>query len=335
MLVALRWFVRRPVAMLTNVWIALRERSETMLRACLDAAWVADEFQSNGVRQIHAHFATESTAVAMASARLLRLPFTFTTHALDLYVRNRGLCTKSAAAARVVTVCEYNIEQLTSMCPQLTRDHISLVYCGVDVDQFQLRDEPATSAEFRLLSVGRLVPKKGFDDLIEAVAIARARGVPVVLDIIGEGRLRAELEGIIAARDLESAVRLLGARPNSEVRRALETADAFALACVVDEVTGDRDSMPVVVKEAMAVGVPVIVTDEVGNLEMVDETVGRIARPNDPDSLAEAIVDLVHLSPSERRSLGVAGRQRVVDRFDVRVETRKLLALLDRVALSS
>jgi colanic acid/amylovoran biosynthesis glycosyltransferase len=329
----LRWFARRPVASATNLWVALRERSETMVRACVDAAWVADVFRAAGVRQVHAHFATEATAVAMAAARLLGVPYTFTAHALDLYVRNRGLCTKAASAARVVTVCEYNVDQLQQACPHLDRSRVTLVYCGVDTDDFALREPPPPADELRVLSVGRLVPKKGFPDLIEAVALARARGVAVTLDVIGEGRVRPDLEQAIERHGLAGVVRLLGARANREVREALARTDVFALACVIDPDTGDRDSMPVVVKEAMAVGVPVLVTDEVGNPEMVDAAVGRIVPPNDPAALAQALVELAALTPDERRALGLAGRARVVERFDVRSETAKLVALFDQVAV--
>lgn len=326
-----RWWLRRPGASARNVWTAVRERSETMLRATVDAAWIASAFEARGVGHVHGHFATEGAAVAMAVARLLDRPFTFTAHAVDLYKRTGGLCAKSSAAARVVTVCEYNIDQLTQRCPHLSRDHVELVYCGVDTEAFAFCELPPPAQALRVLSVGRLVPKKGFDDLIRAVGSARDLGVEVTLDIVGEGHQRPELESLIDTLDLADRVRLLGLQPNERVRAALEASDAFALACVVDP-TADRDSMPVVIKEAMAVGRPVVATDEVGNPEMVNDQVGRLVPPRDPDALAAALVELASMSPEERAALGAAARARAVERFDVRVEVAKLVALFDQIA---
>jgi glycosyltransferase involved in cell wall biosynthesis len=327
----LRWFLRRPIASTANILTALRNRSETMLRGCGDAAWIATVFERAHVEQIHAHFATEGAAVAMATARLLDVPFTFTAHAVDLYKRTAGLCSKSAAAARVVTVCDYNIEQLLARCPALTRDRIELVYCGVDTDEFTLREElPPDDGVLRVLSVGRLVPKKGFDDLIRAVALARRRSVSIELDIIGEGHQRAELAALVAELGVTESVRLLGLQPNARVREALVATDVFALACVVDA-SRDRDSMPVVIKEAMAVGVPIVATDEVGIPEMVDARVGRLIPPANPEKLAEALIELAAMPAAERRALGLAARARAVERFDLRQETAKLAALFDAV----
>lgn len=323
-LASLRWFMRKPIAMTTNVVVALRERSETMLRACGDAGWIADLFRSAQVDQLHAHFATEPAAIAMATARLLERPFTFTAHAMDLYVRTRGLPTKARSAARVVTVCEYNVARLREACPGLPAERIALVYCGVDTREFTLRPEPAPATEMRLLSVGRLVPKKGFDDLIRAVGLLRDAGQVVRFEIIGDGRERLHLEELIEHLHLHGIVRLLGHQPNSRVREALVKSDAFVLPCVVDA-GGDRDSMPVVIKEAMAVGVPVIATNEVGNPEMVDDQVGRLVPPRSPEAIALAIAELQALDAAERRALGIAARQRAVERFDLHAQTAALI----------
>jgi glycosyltransferase involved in cell wall biosynthesis len=325
-----RWSMRRPGAMTGNVWDAVRNRSETMLRASVDAAWIASAFRRRRVQHVHGHFATEGAAVAMATSRLLGVPFTFTAHAVDIYKRTGGLCTKSARAARVVTVCEYNIDQLMARCPTLRREHISLVYCGVDTDAFTMRAAVPSGRPFRVLSVGRLVPKKGFDDLIRAVALTREHA-DVRLDIIGEGHQRPPLEALIDELGVGDAVRLLGLQSNERVRDALAGTDVFALACVVDP-TEDRDSMPVVIKEAMAVGVPVVATDEVGNPEMVDDAVGRLVPPRDPPALAAALLALAALSPEERALLGTAARARAVERFDLRGEAAKLLGVFDDAA---
>ncbi len=325
------WFLRRPFVVAATVWTALRLRSQTMLRSALVAPWVASHFEGRDAAHLHAHFATEAAAVAMPAARLLDMRYTVTAHAIELYLRTRGLCTKLRGAAAVVTVCEYNVEQIVARCSEMERAAIPVVYCGVDLDDFELRSSPSPRpGSLRLLSVGRLVPKKGFVDLIDAVALLRDRGLDVRCDIVGDGYIRSELEARIEERGVGSSVQLLGSRSNAEVRDLLAACDAFVLACVIDE-TGDRDSMPVVAKEAMAVGVPVVATRVAGIPEMVDEEVGRLAPPNDPASLADAIASIERLGPEERHALGLAGRARVADRFDVWTETAKLAEIFGQV----
>lgn len=325
-----RWALRRPVPTMVNVWRALRERSQNMLRGAWLAGWVASGLERAGAHHVHAHFAHDPACVGLAAAGLTRLPFTFTVHGNDIYLRNRGLSLRTRKADRVVTVCEYNIAQLLERCDGLRRNRIELVYCGVDPDTFVVDETRAARAVPHVLSVGRLVEQKGFHDLIRSVAILRSDGVAIDCEIVGRGPLRAELEALVDELDLGGVVRLSGSLLPDEVGRRMAACDLFVIACRIDE-TGNRDSMPVVIKEAMASGVPVVSTETVGVPEMVDDEVGRLAQPDDPASLARAIAQMLALPEADRRALGLAGRARVKEQFNLHTETAKLRDLVDRL----
>jgi glycosyltransferase involved in cell wall biosynthesis len=324
------WALRRPVATARNVASALRLRSQTMLRGAWSSGWVASGLRRHDVRHVHAHFALDAACTALAAAALVGLPCTFTLHAHELYLRTRGLCARCRRADRVVTVCQYNIDQLRARCPELGPERIELVYCGVDPAQFAFTERRPHGGPVRLLSVGRLVGTKGFAELVRAVAILRAGGHAVTCEIIGQGPLRDQLEALVAELDLGDVVALVGSLLPIQVAERMAEADLFVLACRVDA-DGNRDSMPVVVKEAMATGLPVVTTRAVGMPEMVDEVVGRLADPEDPASLAKAIEEVIVLPDEERLTMGRNARDRVETAFNVHTEAAKLVQLFDRL----
>ncbi len=320
---AAKWAVRRPGVTAINLRRAVKSRSKTMVRGLLWSGWLASAFRRDGVTHVHAHFATEPACAGLPAARLAGCTFSFTIHARDIYLRNRGLDLRIAAADRVVTVCKYNIDQIVERFPTVDPDGLALVYCGVDPAAFDAPPALDHGGPLRLVTIGRLVAKKGFDDLIEAVAVARDAGVDVTCEIIGRGPLQDDLAARTAVLGLGDRVTLAGALDPPEVAQRLAESDVFVLPCRIDN-TGDRDSMPVVIKEAMAAGRPVIASDTVGVPEVVDETVGLLVPPENPAELAAAIQKMAGLSVATRNELGAAGRRRVERDFNLFVETNKL-----------
>lgn len=197
---------------------------------------------------------------------------------------------------------------------------------GVDPKRF-LRQRPHADTR-RVLAIGRLVEKKGFVHLIRAAAEPALAGVLERIVIVGAGPLRARLQEEIDQLGLGDAVRLTGRREPDEVRALLESADVLAMPCVV-AADGDRDSMPVVVKEALAMEVPVVVSDEVGLPELVRPEFGRIVPPGDAAQLAAALAELLELPPERRAEMGLAGRAFVLEHANVHVETGRLSQLLE------
>jgi glycosyltransferase involved in cell wall biosynthesis len=175
-----------------------------------------------------------------------------------------------------------------------------------------------------VLAVGRLVEKKGFDVLVDAAA---SLGPGLQVRIVGDGPLRGELAARIEASGAH--VELLGSLPPALVRQALEEADVLAMPCVVAR-DGDRDSMPVVVKEAMAMELLVVASDEVGLPECVLAPWGFLAAPGDSRALAEALRTALALGPQERRRAGQQARAWVKRHADVDSQTARMSAEIDR-----
>jgi len=180
-----------------------------------------------------------------------------------------------------------------------------------------------------LLSVGQLKEKKGFSYLIEACRFLKNRGYDFRCEIVGEGPKRAELEALITALDLDGTVVLQGALPHSEVVARYAQATLFALACVLAE-DGDRDGIPNVVLEAMAMQVPVVSTRLSGIPEVVEDGLtGLLVQPGDAKTLADALARLLD-APDLRERLGRQGRKRVEERFNSRNNVGQLIELFEK-----
>lgn len=278
-----------------------------------------------GVDHLHVHFAAGAALEGLRLGVLLGVPASVTAHAYDIFLAPVNLERKLTRAAFVTTGCAYNVAHLRSLVDAATAAHIHEIVMGVDAEVFA-RTTPHP-ADGRVLAVGRLVPKKGFADLVRACALLREDPAFTGLTIVGEGPQGAELEALAADCGVRDRVRFAGALAPDAVRALLEQAAVLAMPCVV-AADGDRDSMPVVVKEALAMEVPVVATDAVGLPEIIDETCGRLVPPGDPAALAAALGTTLALDPGERAALGRAGRVRVQTLADVRTETDKLVELI-------
>jgi glycosyltransferase involved in cell wall biosynthesis/GT2 family glycosyltransferase len=277
-----------------------------------------------GAQHLHAHFATGAAVTAARVGRFLGIPHSVTAHAFEIFKDVGALRAKLDGAAFVTTGCDYNRRYLLDRVGNPPPVHE--IVMGVDALRFR-REAPYPGGR-RVLAVGRLVQKKGFADLIDATALLEDERPLDRLAIVGEGPMRGELERQIEARGLGDRVELLGAMNPDQVREELERADLLAMPCVVAP-DGDRDSMPVVVKEAMAMEIPVVGTEEVGLPELVRPEFGRLATPGNPQALAAAIAELLSLDASERSRMGAAGRAWVEAHASVTLETRKLARLIE------
>lgn len=289
----------------------------TLLR---QAAHLARLVRDRQVHHLHAHFAHDPTLVTLLASLEAGVPFSFTTHARDLYqVPQRALAERAARATHVVTCCQANATYLAAVAPATD---VRVILHGVDVERFR----PGGPAEPGLIvSAGRLVEKKGFDVLLAACQRLATREFRCV--IYGDGPLRGELDAQIDRLGLAGRVNLAGACTQRELERALQRAEVFALT-PLHGADGDRDGIPNVLLEAMACGLPVVSANAGGVSEAVEHGVtGLLAEPGDAAAVAGHLAALLD-DEGRRRRLGAAARQAAVERFDARVWAGRLAALL-------
>lgn len=277
---------------------------------------------STGPVLLHAHFGPDALAALPITDRL-QIPLIATFHGFDIatkdtrsrYARRRPRVYSSAAV--VIAVSRFIRDQLIEKaCPP---EKIIVHYIGIDVDQFA--PDPDLPRQPHVLFVGRLVPKKGLEYLIRAMARIQDRHPAAGLVVAGDGPLRRDLERL-AASELRS-FRFLGRQTPSQVHSLMNSSQISCVPSVVAP-SGDAEGLPMVVLEAMAMGLPVIsfapggVTDAI-----VDGVTGLLAPERDEEALA-AHLDRALGDPELCRRMSAAGRARVREHFDLRKQTAKL-----------
>lgn len=294
------------------------------------AAAVVADAERQGISHFHAHFGSDTTTVACLAARAIGGTYSFTAHAKDIYhtyvspeADAEMRRAKLRNAAFVTTVSDYNARYLSDLCPEA---RVIRLYNGIDLTSFKPVD-PMQQRPGHLIAVGRMVAKKGFDVLLDACAILKARNVPFSLSLVGSGPLEETLHAQRAALGLENAVSMNRPLPQEALIEKMGSAQAAVLPCVVTN-TGDRDGLPTVLLEAMARGLPVVTTTVTGGPEIViDGVTGRLCAPNDANALADALENVLAV-PERSHLMGTAGRRRAEDVFDLKVNAGRLCALL-------
>lgn len=297
----------------------------------LEAAWLGPKLRAMGVRHVHAHFAGIAARTAWWMKKFYGITYSFTGHANDMFCKNDSpvsLDDLVNGAAFVVAVSDFSRNWLLKNVPG-HEAKIHRIYNGLDITGFPETSPPAGRP--RMVAVGRYVEKKGFSDLIDACAILRDKNLEFECVIIGGGPLEARLKEQVAKRDLENSVFITGPRPQEEVRSALSSASLFVLPCVT-ETDGGMDTLPTVIEEAMAAGLPVISTHLAAIPEMVEHgSTGFLVGEKQTEQLANAIEQLL-VNPTLARQFGAAGRKLASERFSSEVTVPSLKALLEKTA---
>jgi glycosyltransferase involved in cell wall biosynthesis len=318
--------LREASVLLPGLWTALDEMLDEEARYVYQALALACAVKQKAISHLHAPFASEATTVTRLAARLTGISFSFTARAKDIFhesVQSEDLRRKLRDAAGVVTISEFHLAYLRETYGSLA-DHVVRVYNGLDVEEFSY-SEPRHRPPL-VLAVGRLVEKKGFADLIDACALLQGRGRTFRCRIIGAGPLQAALQARIDSAGLSSCVELVGPRPQADVIDEMRGAAVLAMPCIIGQ-DGDRDGLPNVIQEALALGTPVISTDVTGIPEVVrnGETGLQVPQRN-PTALANA-VDLLLNDPDLRVHLARQGRDLIEAEFDIGRNTARRRAL--------
>ncbi|HTT80630.1 MAG TPA: glycosyltransferase family 4 protein [Stellaceae bacterium] len=284
------------------------------------------------VGRLHAHFLHTPASVARYAGLLRDLPWSVSAHAKDIWtIPAWEKREKLAAAEWAVTCTAEGRRHLAALAP--TPDTVALCYHGIDLDRFPPpsphrvadRDGSDPAHPVVLLSVGRAVPKKGFDDLLAALALLPP-GLAWRFVHIGGGALARRLQRQARRLGIDARIEWRGARPQPDVLAACRAADLFVLAAKIGR-DGDRDGLPNVLLEAQSQGLACVATRLPGIAELIlDGKSGLLVPPGEPPVLAAALAALI-ADPARRRRLGAAGMARVAHEFDTRRGIVRLAAM--------
>lgn len=284
------------------------------------------ELEAEGIRRLHAHWASYPATMGLVVRWVFGIPFSFTAHAYDIYLVPRLLPVKIRMAEFVVTCAQANARALEAVAGPIARERVIVNYHGVDLKQFSPRQVLPDTDLPCIVSCGSLAFYKGHHILLRACALL---GEPFRCIVIGEGAFRPYLEELARSLGISEHVTFTGALPQAKVAELYGKADLFVLASVLIKRFGKRDVIPNVLAEAMAMQVPVVATDISGISELViDGVTGRLIPPEDPRALAAVMKELLSDEP-QRRRLALGGYHMVVQHFDRSANIPALAALFE------
>ncbi|WP_424979913.1 glycosyltransferase [Leisingera sp. S232] len=286
-----------------------------------EAAHVKRRCAAAGVQHVHAHFGTNSAAVAMLAHVLGGPGYSFTVHGPEEFDAPHALslADKVSRAAFTVAVSSFGKSQLSRWAPFAKWDRLKVVHCGIEPERFS-DPAPLPQGALRLAAIGRFVEQKGQMVLVRAMAGLVQKIPDVHLALIGDGEMRPELEAAIADLGLQQNITLTGWLAEAGVREELARAHALVMPSFAE-------GLPMVVMEAMAAARPVIATYIAGTPELVvPGQTGWLVPAGDETALAEAVLELAQASPDQRAAMGQTGRTRVLERHVSSREAGKLAA---------
>jgi colanic acid/amylovoran biosynthesis glycosyltransferase len=317
---------RVPKRYLDNFKLCFAHHPTTRLRCrtlynFLLAPYFARILEIRRTSHIHAHFASGAATTAMMASNLLNISFSFTAHGSDVLIEKCLLIEKLKRAKFAIAISDYNKHGLMREAPDVERNKVKVIHCGVDPDVFYpvcgINGGPPV-----LLAVGSLVKEKGHAYLIEACRVVAMNRIDFRCIIVGEGLNRPDLEKLIMRHKLGGKVELVGAIPHERIQAYFDRADIFVH-------PSTSEGIPVALMEAMSKRLPVIASRITGIPELVKDSVNGILIPaGDVVALAEGIMRL--LSDTDlRMRLGANARETISRNFNREVNTKKIKELLE------
>jgi glycosyltransferase involved in cell wall biosynthesis len=281
--------------------------------------------QEKNIHHIHCHFASKNVHLAYLIHQTTQIPYTFTAHAYEIFPQSdKRTAIWAQNAKKVIAPSKFNKQYMHDNL-QIPLKNIEVVTCSKYLDKLQSVREYSLFP-FHIISVSRLVEKKGYPYLIEACSILKKRGIEFSCTIQGEGDQRKILTNLIREQDLEKEVALGEALTHEELLAFIRTGSVFVLPCIRAG-DGDLDVIPNVLMESMAMGIPTISTEISGIPELIEDGVNGVLVPtNDSLALAEAIIK-VRNNPDFAEAIRKKGREKVEQDFDVRKNIEKLAAI--------
>jgi glycosyltransferase involved in cell wall biosynthesis len=288
------------------------------------------------VHHIHAHFGFITNDIAKILSRLIEVTYSFTLHAQDIYLNQSNIEQEVANASFAITCTEYNQAFLNKLTKGLYTAKLHTIYHGIDVLKWKQTEWPNRGNEndkIKIVSIARLVEKKGLIYLLKATRLLTSNGTKIHCTIIGNGPLQKQLKRFIIKNNLTHCVNLIGFLSQEEVRRQVANFDIFVLPCTIVK-NGDRDGLPNVLLESMAMGIPVISTNISAIPELIEnEETGLLVPEKNEIALADAILRLSSDIQLYNR-ISENGKRKVKDNFDIEISTNKLVAIFEKYIIN-
>lgn len=313
---------------LANFASILPELTELEASDVAQGVALAQRVKADGITHLHAHFASLAGRMAWVASKLTGIPYTVTTHAKDIFHESvdpiwlRRIC---GDAAQVLAISRFNEGYLQKVLTA-TGANLVLLYNALELSRFEYVKPSLPTGTLRIAAVGRFVPKKGFSELLGAVAILAERGVDFSLTLGGDGELDEQLRQKVEQLGLTQQVTMPGPLTQEEVRQLLHSSDVFVAPCVpVGD--GNMDGLPTVVLEAMACGAPVVTTSVTGLPEVIrNGETGLLLEPGDVPALADALASIAD-GDVDTPALAEAARQLIEQNFDSNFQAQHLNTL--------
>lgn len=288
--------------------------------SCLEIIKVIKEKK---IEHIHCHFARRNVNIAYRINKVIGVPYTFTTHAHDIFINPAEDFKKwSMGAEKVISISEFNKKYM--------HDHFDLSYEKMEVIPCSNYLDKLTpvldyqSNHFKIVTISRLIEKKGYPYLIEACKILKDKGVEFSCEIQGNGPQKAELERLISKNNLGKDITLGGVIKHDEVLDFIRSGSVFVLPCIRGS-DNNMDGIPTVLMESMAMEIPTISTDITGIPELIDDSVNGVIVPqNDSAALADAILKIKE-DPGFAEKIRKKSREKVANKFNVEKNVKKLI----------
>jgi colanic acid/amylovoran biosynthesis glycosyltransferase len=331
----LYFFFTRPVGYISTLLFVLTRRGESIKNRrrtffhFFEAIYLALDAKREGIRHIHAHFTINAATIALIIARMLDISFSFTAH--NTFFTDRPILKEKLKAAKfIIAISKYSRDFLLGLLPEEElKDRFHIVHCGVSPDDFLPPTHKATNQRPLIFSLAQLVERKGLPVLIESCKILAERGCDFQCLIAGDGPQQSLLERLITEYQIQDKVQLIGIVFQEQLVDYLNKADMFVLPCLTAR-NGDRDGIPVVLMEAMAMEIPTISTCVSGIPELIEDgQSGLLVREKDAVDLADAMQRLLE-DDELRGRLGKNGRQKVIQEFNIYENAAQLAALFGR-----
>ena len=298
------------------------------------AVWMGDQMQREGIRHIHAHYATHPALAAWIIHQFTGISYSVTVHAHDIFVRKAMLAEKMRDAEFIVAISEFNRDYLAREIGEWVRPKIHVIHCGISPELYSSSRENGAWVQpgvFKVLTIGSLQPYKGQEVLVHACKCLAERGVPLQCDIIGEGVLHEKLDNAIRACGLQGKVTLVGALPQEDIAKRLPAADCYVQPSVIMP-NGKMEGIPLALMEAMACGLPVVASNLSGIPELVrpGET-GFLVPPGDDTALADQL-EKIYAGYDAVRGIAREGRESVQRGFNLSTQVLLLASLFESLS---